>query len=94
MYVRVVRFGDVNSAQMETMLARIRDAGGPPEGVNSSGIRVLHDESQGTSVVLQMFPTLDDMKTGDRVFGAMDPGDTPGRRLSVDMCELKLDLEA
>jgi hypothetical protein len=94
MYVRVVRFEDVDPAQMEAMLERIRGSGGPPEGVDSSAIKVLHDESHGTSVVLQMFATLEDMQTGDRVFSAMDTGDTPGRRVSVDMCELKLELKA
>ena len=29
-----------------------------------------------------------------KVFGAMDPKDTPGTRGSVDACELKLELEA
>jgi hypothetical protein len=94
MHVRVVRFSDVGRERMDAMLARIRESGGPPEGVNSTGIQVLHDEAQGTAVVLQQFATAEDMQTGDRVFGAMDTGETPGSRASVDMCELKLELEA
>ena len=31
------------------------------------------------------------MRTGGAVFAAMDPGETPGTRASVDMCELKLE---
>jgi hypothetical protein len=31
------------------------------------------------------------MRTGAEAFAAMDPGETPGTRVSVDMCELKLE---
>jgi hypothetical protein len=31
------------------------------------------------------------MRAGAEAFAAMDPGETPGTRVSVDMCELKLD---
>jgi hypothetical protein len=34
------------------------------------------------------------MKAGAAAFEAMDASDTPGVRASVDMCELKLELEA
>jgi len=44
--------------------------------------------------VTQMFETADDMREGDQAFGAMEPSDTPGTRVSVDMCELKLDRRA
>jgi len=92
MYVRVVRFSDVTAERMQQLLARVNEAGGPPPGVNSSGLKVLFDEAQGTAVVLQHFPTAEDMDAGARVFAAMDPSETPGTRASVDACELKLDL--
>jgi len=92
MYVRVVRFSDVTAERMRQLLARINEAGGPPPGVNSFGLKVLFDEAQGTAVVLQHFPTAEDMDAGARVFAAMDPSETPGTRASVDACELKLDL--
>jgi hypothetical protein len=92
MYVRVVRFADVDAASVESVLARIRESDGPPAGVEASGIRVLFDEGQGTAVVLQSFETAADMEEAARIFGAMDPADTPGTRVSVDACELKLDL--
>ena len=91
MHIRVVRFSDVSAERMDGLLARIEESDGPPEGVPSTGIQILFDEAHGTAVVLQMYDSAEDMATGDRAFSAMDPGETPGARTSVDMCELKLD---
>jgi hypothetical protein len=44
--------------------------------------------------VLQLFDTAEDMRTGGEAFAAMDPGETPGSRASVDVCELKLERSA
>jgi hypothetical protein len=76
---------------VQELVARIQEAGGPPPGVPTTGIQLLFDESQATAVVLQLFETAEDMRTGAAVFSAMDSADTPGTRVSVDMCELKLD---
>jgi hypothetical protein len=94
MFVRVVRFTDVSAERVTEILARIEASDGPPEGVPSTGLKMLHDAAQGTMVVLQYFASAEDMETGARVFDAMDPGDTPGTRVSVDACELKLELDA
>ena len=94
MYVRVVRFTDVNAERMEGLLARIKESDGPPPGVPSTGLKVLFDEAQGSAIVLQEFATAQDMSAGAGVFGAMDASETPGTRASVDMCELKLKLDA
>lgn len=91
MYVRVVRFTDVTADRVQQLAARIEESGGPPPGVPSTGIQLLFDESQGTALVLQLFETAEDMRKGDEVFGAMDAADTPGTRVSVDMCEFKLE---
>lgn len=93
MYVRVVRFTDVSAERMSEMQSRISESDGPPEGVNATGVKVLVDESQGTAVVLQYFASAEDMEEGGKVFADMDPSDTPGTRASVDMCEVKLELE-
>jgi hypothetical protein len=93
MYVRVVRFTDVDAERIQQLLARVNDAGGPPPGVPSAGLKILFDEAQGTAVVLQEFATGADMDAGGKVFAAMDPAETPGARASVDMCELKLELK-
>jgi len=92
-YVRVVRFSGVDTERMKAMQARIDEAGGPPPGVTATGLQVLHDEQQGTAVVLQSFATAEDMNAAARVFDAMDASETPGTRMSVDACELKLELE-
>jgi hypothetical protein len=93
MYVRVVRFTDVSPERIEANLARINDSDGPPPGIPATGLKILYDESQETAVVLQYFATAEDMATGAAAFSAMDSSDTPGTRASVDMCELKLELE-
>ncbi|MEA2346280.1 MAG: hypothetical protein QOG62_67 [Thermoleophilaceae bacterium] len=93
MFVRVVRFTDVDADRMNALLARVEESDGPPPGVPSTGITMLHDAANGTAVVLQNYATAEDMEAGDRAFNAMDAGDTPGTRTSVDMCELKLEKE-
>jgi hypothetical protein len=90
-FVRVVRFGDVSPERLESLLKRIEEAGGPPPDAPTTGLQLMFDEHQGTAVVLQMYASAEDMQTGARVFEAMDPADTPGTRMSVDMCELKLE---
>jgi hypothetical protein len=94
MFVRVVRFTDVDAVRFEAMLARIKEADGAPPGVATTGLTVLFDEAQGTAVVLQRFATAQDMDAGAKVFAAMDASETPGTRASADMCEVKLALEA
>jgi hypothetical protein len=94
MFVRVVRFTDVDSDRMDALLTRIRESDGPPPGVPSTGLKILVDEAQGTAVVLQHFATKEDMEAGARVMSAMDAAQTPGTRASVDMCELKVEVEA
>jgi hypothetical protein len=94
MFVRVVRFTDVSADRMEQMLTRIKESDGPPPGVPTTGLKVLYDAADRTAVVLQEFATAQDMETGAQVFSAMDTGDTPGMRSSVDMCEMRLELTA
>jgi hypothetical protein len=94
MYVRVVRFTEVDAGRLERMLAQIKESDGPPPGVPSTGLTVLFDEARGTAVVLQKFATAEDMDAGAKVFSAMDASETPGTRASVDACEQKLELAA
>jgi hypothetical protein len=93
MFVRAVRFTDVDPEKIQALLARVEESGGPPPGVDTTGVQFLVDENQGTAVVLQHYPTAEAMAEGEKVFSAMDAGETPGTRTSVDMCELKLDLK-
>jgi hypothetical protein len=94
MHVRVVRFTGVSRDRMDQLLARVREAGGPPPGVTSVGLTIFFDEAQASAVVLQYFETAEDLQAGAKVFEAMDPADTPGTRVSVDACTVELELKA
>jgi hypothetical protein len=94
MFVRAVRFTEVSDERIKELLARIKESDGPPPGVPTTGLKMLFDEDQGTALVLQYFATEEDMKAGAATFEAMDASETPGVRASVDLCELKLELEA
>ena len=94
MHVRVVRFTEVTAERIDDVLAQIDKAGGPAPDVPIKGLQILVDDAQGTAVVLQLFDSAADMQAGSEVFAAMDPGETPGTRVSVDMCELKRELRA
>jgi hypothetical protein len=91
-YVRVVRFTDVTPDRIEGLRARIEQEEGPPPGIPIKGLQMLFDADQGTAVVLQLFDSAEDLRTGAEAFASMDPGETPGTRVSVDMCEVKLEL--
>ena len=93
MYERVVRFTDVRAERVDQLVARIKEASGPPPGVRTSGIKHLFDEAQGTAIATQEFATAQDMAEGAKVFAAMDPSETPGTRASIDECEVKLVLK-
>ena len=92
MFVRVVRFTDVDEDRVSRLLARVESEGGPPPGVTASGMQFLFDREQRTAVVLQHFASEADMEESAKVFAAMDPEETPGTRASVDACELRLEL--
>jgi hypothetical protein len=91
MPIRVVRFTDVTPERVQELVARINEAAEPPAGAPITGLQLLFDDAQGTAVVLQFFETTEDMLEGAQAFSAMDPSETPGTRVSVDMCELRLD---
>ena len=91
MYVRVVRFTDVTPERVDGLVARIEEEDGPPPGIPVKGLQMLFDAEQGTAVVLQMFDSAEDLRAGAEAFAAMDPGETPGTRVSVDMCDVRLD---
>ena len=94
MYVRVVRFTDVTPERVDGLVARIEEQDGPPPGIPVKGLQMLFDAEQGTAVVLQIFDSAEDLRTGAEAFAAMDPGETPGTRVSVDMCDVRLDRRA
>ena len=79
---RVVTFDGVTKDRMEEM-NREMSAGSPPEGFPPAEVIVLHDAEAEKSLVVVVFETEDDYKSGDEILNAMPAGDTPGQRTSV-----------
>ena len=94
MFVRVVRFTDVDPDRFASLMEQIDASEGPPEGVPAMGLQILQDTDQGTSIVLQFFDSADDMQSAEAALDAMDPSDTPGTRASIDRCELVREMKA
>jgi hypothetical protein len=93
MYARVVRFTEVAPERIAEIIARVEESDGPPPGVDSSGIKLLVDEAQGTAVFVGFFETEEKMRDASAVFDQMDSSETPGTRASVDLCEVKVERE-
>ena len=92
MYARVVRFTDVDPDHLAGRLAEAEAREGPPVDIPAKGVQILHDQDQGTAIVIQLFETADDMAAAEAPLASMDPADTPGTRASVDRCEIKVEL--
>jgi hypothetical protein len=86
-YARVVTFEGVDKSRMDQMREEI-GRGERPENLPATEIIVLHDADAERSLVLVFFETEDDYNQGDATLNAMDPGETPGRRASVDKYEV------
>lgn len=94
MYARVVRFTDADPERIAAIAARVEAESGPPEGVESTGMQLIHDESQATAVFIGYFESEEKMRSSAEVLEKMDQGDTPGKRVSVDSGEVKLEADA
>jgi hypothetical protein len=92
MYARVVRFTDVDPDHLAGRLDEVEEREGPPVDIPAKGVQILHDPDQRTAVVIQIFETADDMSAAEGALDAMDPGDTPGTRASIDRCEIKAEV--
>ena len=90
MHARIVRFTDVSPERIAEINKRVEENDGPPEGVDSTGMELFVDESEGTAIFVGYFENEEKMRAAAEVFEAMDPSETPGTRASVDMCEIKL----
>ncbi len=91
MNARVVRFTDVKPERIEEIARQVEESDGPPEGVDSTGMTLLVDKSQGTAIFVGFFENEEKMNEASAVFDAMDPSETPGTRASVDLCEVKIE---
>lgn len=93
MYARVVRFTDVSPEQIARIAAQVEEGDGPPPGVPAKGMKMLIDEDQSTAVAILFFETEEDMRKGGEVLDQMDSSETPGTRVSVDLCEVKIEMD-
>lgn len=89
MHARVVRFTDVTPERIQEIVAEVERSEGPPPGVDSTGFQLLYDQAQGTAIFVGYFETEQKMRDASAVFEQMDPSETPGTRVSVDLCEVK-----
>ena len=95
MYARVARFTGIDRETMEKNAAEIRSSSGPPEGVPGKAFKLLVDEKNGTAVAIGFFDTEEDMRKGDEVLNTMSPpAGEMGTRVSADLCEIKVEVEA
>jgi hypothetical protein len=94
MYARVVRFTGVNPEQVAKVSDQIKESDGPPPDVPAKSLKLLVDEDQSTAVVILYFETEEDLRKGSEALDAMDAGETPGTRASVDLCEVKVEMDA
>lgn len=94
MYLRLVRFTGVTQETVDKVVAQIDESEGPPPGVTAKSMQFVYDSAQGTSLFMMAFDTAEDMAAADEVMGAMDAGDTPGERASVDMGEIIREMQA
>jgi hypothetical protein len=93
-HARVVRFTDVTPERIGEIVRRVEASGGPPPGVDSTGIQLLVDEAQGTAIFVGYFDSEEKMREADAIFAQMDASETPGTRASVDQCEVKIERSA
>ena len=91
MFARIVRFTDVTPEGIAGVVSQVEGSDGPPPGVESTGMKLIYDESQSTAVFIGLFETEEKMVEGGKVLEAMDAGETPGTRASVDMGEVKIE---
>jgi hypothetical protein len=94
MYARAVRFTDVTPERINEIAAEVEKSEGPPPGVESTGFQLLVDEAQGTAIFVGYFETAEKMHDASVVFEQMDASETPGTRASVDLCEVKAEVQA
>jgi hypothetical protein len=95
MYARVTSWEGGEAEAMRRSAEQInRDsASGPPEGVPAKGFLLLMDPDNGRGLAISLFESEEDRRRGDEVLNAMSPpGEGLGRRTSVDMYEVGVDV--
>ena len=89
MYARVARWEGLDSEAIRRFADMINSTEGPPEGVPSTGIMVLSDPQNGRSLIIGLFDSEDDLRTGDAALRAMDrPPQARGEISSIEFYEV------
>jgi hypothetical protein len=92
MYARVARWEGSSAESQQKVSEMINSSEGPPEGVPSSGIMVLNDPDAGRSLVIALFESEEDLRTGDQALRNMDrPPESAGEVSSIEMYEVAVD---
>lgn len=96
MYARIVKFEGADPDRLDSVAEMINNSDGPPEGVPATGVLILADRSKGTNYTIAFFDSEEDMRKGDETLNEMAPPGpgTPGRRTSVDLCEVLVKRES
>ncbi len=95
MHARVARFegADANAIRRSAEQINADASSGPPEGVPAVGFLMLIDPDNGRGLAISLYENEDDMRTGDEVLNEMNPpGEGMGRRTSVEMYEVGVDV--
>lgn len=95
MYARVATWegGEADGIRRAADGIKSRADSGPPEGVPSVGFTLLIDPDKGRALAVGLFETEEDLRKGDETLNSMDPPDEGmGRRASVDVYEVALDV--
>jgi len=97
MYARVATFEGGDPDQIRNAIEGILERGesGPPEGVPSVGLLLLHRADEGKVMTIGLFETEDDLRQGDATLKSMDPpAGSMGGRSSVEMYEVGAKFDA
>ena len=99
MLARVARWEGADVESMRSSAAEIRkqgeEAGGPPEGLPSKALLLLHDTAGGKVLAISLFENEADYEQGDRMLNEMSPpNDGFGQRVGVDKYEVAVEFRA
>lgn len=87
-FARVVAFENVTQERIDRLREQIGSSEGPPDGVPASELLLLHDPDGEKSLAILFFQNEGDYARGDAALDAMEPEETPGRRVSIAKYEV------
>jgi hypothetical protein len=96
MLARVTTFegGTPDGMRAAVQELQSRAAQGPPPGVKSDGLTMLFDADRGRALFVGMFENEDDLRESEAALEAMSPPEGAGKRSSVEIYEVGVDVRA